>query len=126
MAKARRARVNELRKLVERRYRTTFWGGKYLVSPKLVSEAFGDGKRLIHMTPLNTRPQYYVVRVDSKCDTTSDEFRDQLDAIYDAIDDQFGNTSCESMEDEPWPAHNDNCGHCWGKMEWPTVKAKRK
>jgi hypothetical protein len=125
MAKTRRARVSELQPLVERKYRTTFWGGKYLVRPKLVPEAFGDGKQLICMTPLNTRPHYYVVRVDSKCDMDSDEFYDQLDGIYDAIDEAFGNTDMDGMENEPWPVHSDGSGHHWGKMKWPVVNVKK-
>jgi len=49
-----------------RRRKTKFWGRHYFITPRLVDWVHGDGLQLIYFTPLNTRPNYYVVRIDSK------------------------------------------------------------
>ena len=42
-----------------------FWGGQYKVTPLLADEHLGDGRLLLWFEPLNTRPHYYLVRIDS-------------------------------------------------------------
>jgi hypothetical protein len=118
-----------LRQRIERRQQAYLWGQKYFITPRLVDEAFGDGQTLIHLTPLNTRPNYYVVRVDSRwgesAEGLNDEFRDTLDDIYESIEDQYGRAIWWDEEDEDeddreqFPAFDDECGTCWGEMEWP-------
>jgi len=120
---------NELRTHVEKRYRTEFWGGKYLVSPRLIERTWGDGKALLGVQPLNTRPQYYVVRVDSawldtKYQFKSDEIYERIDEITDAIEEEFGRAW---YDDDPpqrksgrkWPAANFECGCCWFVVHEP-------
>ncbi len=113
---------------IEKRYWTKFWGSKCLVSPKFVSEAVGDGNKLIYMTPLNTRPQYYVIRVDSAWDCSNfhdgETIADHLDEIFEAIEDQYGyyydGHSSEYEHDNGtypgWPVcFNEGCA--WGELD---------
>jgi hypothetical protein len=128
--------TEELRAAVEVEQETLFWGKPYRVTPRLVDKVFGDGRQLIHLTPLSTRPNYYVVRIDSRwtidepseCDAT---IRDHLDDIIDAAAEQFGSNECDceaSAED----GHDDACpgeawfpvfrspdlGVAWGRLAW--------
>ncbi|TJY57429.1 hypothetical protein E4T66_18655 [Sinimarinibacterium sp. CAU 1509] len=116
-----------LRDSVEKRYRTEFWGARYLVRPKLLDTIFGDGSQLIGFQPLNSRPQYYVVRVDSGWSLTNTDDDNcvgaHIDEIYEAAEEQFG---LAWYPDDPpqrkygrkWPAlHEDGC--LWFEMRWP-------
>lgn len=68
-----------------------FWGKDYMVTPAVVYEHLGDGKKLVAIQPLNTRPDYYLIRVDSSADFDSCEWYDEtLEEIQNAIDEQFG------------------------------------
>lgn len=112
-----------------------FWGQEYEVTPVLVHEALGDGKQIIGFSPLNTRPNYYVVLVDSrwcldnaKWDA-AESFADHVDDVYQAIEDEYGwsrwcpdeceDGTCWDRGKEcphgnlPWPALNDGAGCSW-------------
>lgn len=123
-----------LREAVEHERRVDFWGRRHTIHPRLVDEKFGDGLGLITFTPLNTRPNYYVVRVDSSlvlnedCEDTglsSHAFYDDvLPLIYEAIEEQFGNVYWSRDEEDgdpeaelyPWPALDDGAGAGWGSL----------
>lgn len=132
-------RTKSLCRLVEQPQEVEFWGQKYTITPRLLTRRFGDGKKLIHVTPLNTRPDYYVVCVGSRwqTDNCADPdvgplLCDRIDDILDAIEDQFGSAHCGSCgghygedccaacDGELWadfPALNDDAGVCWGELE---------
>lgn len=124
--------VSRLRQKVRnelRRHKTYFWGCSYIVTPRLVEWIHGDGLQLIYFMPLNTRPNYYVVRIDSKINLSNygEEpcFADEvLDELYLQIEEQFG-ASYEEW-DHPngrtyhrhnyWPALSEDSGSCWGLL----------
>lgn len=91
------------RQLIEREQSILFWGQSHRITPRLVIGRFGNGKRLIGLAPLNTRPNYYVLRIDSRWKLSNWEsgnlFADHLDAILSAIEDQFGNAHCGNCEE---------------------------
>ena len=73
---------------------------------------------------MNTRPDLYVIRVDSmvqlsdsKCEDSDLHIRSLLDEIYDAIEDGYGSSDAdeddETEESKPWPTLNLNAGACW-------------
>jgi hypothetical protein len=111
-----------------KRHRTRFWGRNYVITPRLVDWIHGDGLQLIYFMPLNTRPNYYVARIDSKisldnCDEPS--FVDEvLDDLCDKIEDQFGRSYEEWEHDNGrtytrhnyWPALSEDSGSCWGLL----------
>lgn len=108
------------------------WGGKYEVSPAVCSESFGDGLQFIYVTPLNTRPNYYVVRIDSGVivDVSTDVMQYLMDEIYQALEEEFGricdyhDSQSEDNEcydrhsgdnDYDFPVLSDDCGSIWSE-----------
>lgn len=125
-----------------------FWGRMHWISPRLVREVFGDGRTLLEIQPLNTRPDFYVIRVDSSVgkrelfDCTVDgteDGEDLAEAILCAIEDEYGHRDecdcrCKACDDQrcedcrnqkrhdrgqPWPALNADSGYSWGTRWWP-------
>jgi hypothetical protein len=117
-----------------RRHKTHFWGRDYIITPRLVEWVHGDGLQVIYFMPLNTRPNYYVVRIDSKvsldnCDDGG--FHDTvLDDLYEHIEEEYGVSSEEWTSNNgrtyqrhnPWPALSDDSGSCWGLLQMMTGK----
>ncbi len=96
-----------------------------MVTPRLLNHIEGDGKLVIFVTPLATRPNRYVLRVDSKWakgDLNDDAWRDHMDEIYNDLKDGFGRAEEEYEHDNgrtyhkhnPWPALHASCGSLWG------------
>jgi hypothetical protein len=115
--------TEELRSRVEVPHKRRMWGQDVQCEPKLVTEVFGDGKKLICLTPTNTRPNYYVVRVDSTWSLSNwadgELFIDHLDDIYEAIEDEYGRSYDEETEEHRgWPALSDDSGSSWGEIDW--------
>ncbi len=107
-----------LGKFIKRR-KYHFWGGDYMVTPRLLDHVEGNGLLVIYFTPLATRPNWYVLRIDSKWgDLDDDDWYDHLDQVYEDLEDQFGQASWQDDNDEwqsePWPALDDSCGSTWG------------
>ena len=88
--------TRHLRELVERPERVSFWGKEYTITPRLIAHVFGDGRRLMAITPLATRPNYFVARVDSTVTDPLDPFPASsqealLDHIMEAAEEEYGN-----------------------------------
>lgn len=124
MSRKRKCPADSLMRLVQRRV-AHFWGQRHIVTPRLADWIHGDGKQVIYFTPLATRPQHYVVRIDSRVDLDSDAFRGHvLEGIYEALEDQFGRHRDEYEHDNGrtyvkhngWPALDDDYGSAWGTL----------
>lgn len=92
------------------------WGKMCSFKPELLKKKFGDGGRLVRLFPINERPRYWVVRVDSKCTDLLDDDGDLLDAIYEAIDEQFGTPSEDDLgvgDERPYFPIYDGQGCSW-------------
>ena len=122
--------IEDLRKAIEVEQQVHHWGDDETITPRFVEESLGDGKRLLAFIPLNTRPNYYVIRMDSAVDLNDDAFYDDyLDDIYAAISSEYGEKVCGDEEcgndchkcDRGWPILNGNCGSCWGELTWPAL-----
>lgn len=116
------------------------WGELHRVIPAIVEQHLGNGRRLIRITPLNTRPNYYLIRVDSRWSMDSDDWYDHLEEIYEAITEEFGekerereyladdlreqgieptaeNTDLAGNEDRlGWPVLSLDSGCCWSHI----------
>lgn len=91
-----------------------FWGNLCHFTPALLNKVYGDGKQLLQLFPINERPRYWVIRVDSKCD--DDSLHEILDDIYDAIDEQFGTPDESDVgvgNDRPYFPMHDGDGVAW-------------
>lgn len=67
-----------------------FWGSDYTVTPALVTEVHGDGSQIVYLEPLFTRPNYYILRIDSSIDLRDDESLSEADkqnygAVYELL-----------------------------------------
>lgn len=132
----------KLKKAVERRERTRLWVSDpwFFFTPKVLSKVYGDGRRIFALTTMNQRPAYWVIRVDSRCD--SEEFGELTDDILTALEEEFGNgrcsysgnnlfwtkrerrahCDCEDCRELPvakWPMVDGDGGCSWGRMQWP-------
>jgi hypothetical protein len=99
----------------------SLWGQKYKVTPYLVERTWGDGKQFVKLSPMLIRPNFYVIRVDSKTELEGDKWLDHLEEIMDAIDEEFGPCceiygSCECDHWETWPATFDWGGSTWSEL----------
>ena len=122
-----------LRALIELPERCTFWGDKYVITPRLIARKFGDGKHLLCVTPMATRPNYFVVRVDSTMEYPGDPWPDdsQVSFIEDvmcAAEEEYGYHGDEEERDgdgnetRDFPVTDWGIGCAWGEpfpvSEW--------
>lgn len=57
----------------------SFWGTDYTVTPALVDEVHGDGLQVVWLSSINTRPNYYLLRIDSSIQLSNDESLSEKD-----------------------------------------------
>lgn len=127
--------LRRLKKMVEKPYKRRWWGYVHTVEAKLLPQKFGDGKVLLGLQPINSRPQYYVVRIDSKwgdgSDWNSDDFRDLIEEVSEAVEDYFchvdledddGNRWGDNEELSAWPVADFTLGCSW--FEWRQHRRK--
>jgi hypothetical protein len=125
--------MRRLRKVVEKPYRSRWWGADHTIEAKLLPGRFGDGKFLVGIEPMNTRPQFYVVRVDSKWMPTknedpleSDDWHEFLqDDLCPALEDYFGRIDCEDDEYGGWPCVDLQIGCSWFPYRTPGPQKAR-
>lgn len=147
----RRPDGKTLRKLIETPREVSFWGCKYTITPRFVTKKFGDGKKLLAVQPLNTRPNYYVIRIDSRWyrEKRDSTIIDHTDDIVEAIIDEYSeierereyltedleeqgiepdgdNTDLAGNEDRlGWPVWSGDSGHAWFEVDWPEAESRR-
>jgi hypothetical protein len=127
----------ELRRLVRRfkapcllpRRKRTLWTQPYMVSPALVRHKFGNGKRLIWLTPIMHRPYYYLVWIDDRWGLTNfgdgEEFCNHTDEVWTAIAEEFGERERKSEAQYRWPEVDDDGGCAWGAANLDDVLPAR-
>lgn len=124
--------TSELRKRIEVDRPTNWWGCECICSPRFVEATFGDGRQLVAIQPLNTRPSYYVIRVDSRWGLRGgDIWWDNLDDIYEAISDEWGEKEreryrlIEDMAEQGIfpgdPRYNDDLTGNEDRLDWPVA-----
>ena len=89
-----------------------FWGRTHTVTPAIPDGQLGDGLQIISFSPLNTRPNYYIVRIDSKTDTKDDDF--DAEEVMELIEETF-----RDHHDDPggFPVLDVECGYAWKSMK---------
>lgn len=106
--------IEELIKKELTRRTHRFWGRTYENFAPVLSEAvFGDGKRLIEFTPLNTRPFYYLVRIDSihpNFDDEDESFEFVHEELIPDLEDEFDYIRDFVKDDRDFPVVNLECG----------------
>lgn len=115
-----------------RRRKVCFWGTEYRIVPRLVDWIHGDGLKVIFLTPLATRPWYYIARVDSGLELDNRSYEegvelfcgDALNQLLESIEDEFHQAEEEWTHNNgrtyhrhnDWPALNDSYGCSWGEI----------
>lgn len=91
--------VEELIKRETESRETMFWGRKSTVTPALVDEVHGDGLQVVWLSSINTRPNYYLLRIDSSVvldddeslpDKDKTEYGTVLEMLLQLIEEQYG------------------------------------
>lgn len=105
----------------------THWGAKHTITPHLLSKRFGNGQKYLAISPLMLRPLYYVVRIGGKWGTDDELWPDRLEAIWDAIEEEFGTCcedygSCECCGWEVWPSTKAYEGCTWRELSDDELK----
>ncbi len=124
--------TRQLKPLIERWQIERLWGQPHRIMPRLVTEVFGDGRRLLALYPIMYRPNHFVVRMDSKIEITYAD--DWLDEIYTSIEDEFYEWPWAKAYGLKW--HEDDGadddsrisfedGSCWSEMGWPRLKRRK-
>jgi hypothetical protein len=136
-----------LRQHIAQEQEVIFWGQGYRITPLLINAVLGDGKKLVGIQPLNTRPNYYVIRVESGWDLSNwgdgDLFVHHLEDVYEAIEDQFSEIEREREyliedgvsperadlayypEELGWPVFSLDSGVGWFELDWPRKSVDR-
>ena len=65
-----------------------FWGEFTTIKPVISEKIIGDGKQLIYIGTIDQRPNYWLIRIDSKTDVLSDDF--DIEEYLEILEDEFG------------------------------------
>ena len=125
----------ELQELTQPRI-VRFWGQEYAITPVLIEQVLGDGRQVIGFQPLNTRPNYYIVRVDSAWALDNERAAPELflahfEEVCEAIEEEYGAShwcseacplDCKDDQDcqgegSDWPALSEDAGSGWWAIE---------
>lgn len=119
-----------LREVLEQPHNVEWWGSTHEARPRLIEYVDGDGRALLAVQPLNTRPHYYVVRIDS-ARLLQDDLDDFVDHLLSEIElettrcgDECGQ-DCAGMHRAggPWPGLSLDSGWVTFWLEWPSGAA---
>lgn len=102
----------------ETRKRTVeFWGQEHEIQPVICSDVQGDGLQLVYVESIDQRPNYWLLRVDSKTNVEADDF--DIETLLEPLEEEFGREPdyyCHSNK-EFFEAKIDkhHLGHDWAK-----------
>lgn len=135
--------LDMLKEAIEVEFIGTLWvkGDSGPMTPYVCETSFGDGLHLLTVSTINQRPNYHVVRVDSRWGRSNwddgENVGDHIDEIISAIEDECGRAGryqedsvCSNCGDdyctcrppyetrEDWPSIEADDGCAWGYMRW--------
>ena len=71
-----------------RKIKVEFWGVEYEIQPVICSDIQGDGLQLVYVKSIDQRPNYWLLRIDSKTDVDADDFDEET--LLEPLEDEFG------------------------------------
>jgi len=101
------------------------WGEDCTVTPAVCEAHHGDGRLLLMFVPLSTRPNYYLIRVDS---AFFDAEYDNIDDVIELLIEEFGEKESERdclAKRLGWPVLSLDSGCVWDKVADLGKRAKR-
>ena len=64
--------INKIMAHYGRKMIVHLWGDDYEIEPEIIENVQGDGLQAVYLQPLDTRPNFYVLRIDSSIDIDND------------------------------------------------------
>jgi len=132
--------LDMLKEVIEVEFIGTLWveGDRGAMTPHVCEVVFGDGLHLLTISTINQRPNYHVVRVDSRWEESNwyvgdaDTVGEHIDEILWAIEDECGRRHWNEDDrgdgrdecgrfvagPDPWPAIDGDGGCSWGHIRW--------
>lgn len=109
-------------------YKTGFWGDIHHVFPALVEDSKGDGLQLIWLSSTDSRPQFYVLRIDSHWDVDSDDFN--LEYMLTRIEEEYGDADryvCIDYDNDVYVMEGEENNpdaerYTWDDLEFPMLR----
>ena len=100
------------------------WTQPHRVRPALVKATFGNADLLLALSPVMHRPHFYLVWIDARWHG-EEELHRHLDAIYDAIAEEFG---MRADDEQPyrWPEEDFAAGAAWWVADADDVLTARR
>ncbi|KKL57400.1 hypothetical protein LCGC14_2235790 [marine sediment metagenome] len=112
----------ELEKLkpFSEQHKASLWGEEMNTTPTIVHTVFGNGRSLVTLRPMSTRPDYYVILADSSITSYGDFLnfmREHEELVFQAIEEEYGNVDWQYDEDDN---EIETPGECeWNEGEMP-------
>ena len=97
-----------------------------MYAPRLVDRVFGDGGKLLEISPIMHRPHTFVVRIGS--DWTIDNWDRVADGQPDGWLDDVLEAVIDQYPQPPWDEDADTSfedGLSWDVINWPTSTKKK-
>lgn len=95
----------------------SFWGEDYEIQPVVCSTIIGDGLQLVYVKSIDQRPDYWLIRIDSKTNVDADDFDEET--LLEPLEEEFGREPdyyCHYQEEFIEAKNNENHpGHDWAK-----------
>lgn len=88
--------IDEAIKELTKKQTVSLWGDEIEFTPEIASEIIGDGKQILQITTISQRPQFWLIRIDSKIDIECDEF--DIEQFVEKLEEEFGRADNEEFE----------------------------
>lgn len=96
-----------------RKRKVSFWGADYEIEPVICSKIQGDGLQLVYVQSMDQRPNYWLLRIDSKANVEDDDF--DIEILLEPLEEEFGsepeNYCYNEQEFINAKKHNKHPGH---------------
>ena len=79
--------LNEWISIETRKRTVSFWGEDYDIEPVICSKVQGDGLQLVYVQSLDQRPNYWLLRIDSKINVEDDDF--DVETLLEPLEEEF-------------------------------------
>lgn len=66
----------------------SFWGEDHEIEPVICSDIQGDGLQLVYVQSMDQRPNYWLLRIDSKINVEDDDF--DVETLLEPLEEEFG------------------------------------
>lgn len=97
----------------------SFWGEDHEIEPVICSDIQGDGLQLVYVQSMDQRPNYWLLRIDSKINVEDDDF--DVETLLEPLEEEFGREPenycydekefIKAKKDKKHPGHDCACDY---------------